>query len=326
MVVMDVVPDPVHPAIVVVTQLVCVTVATVATLVPPDTNDVENETVSVHDGIAVLPVHEEEEAELVAVLDDPCVEDGWLSSSSRSLPISARVSVKFSTRSISGVSPSTVSAKLLTTFRAQLTSLETSLIAPLIAPATPSIMLLSLSKALNCLSDNVCAFLFLFVFEQSGISGLLFRLSNKAAASSCVCLTSSRNWDLSLSSVSHLLLAWSAKNRPPRNTASDVAASSDIVVVGILNHVKSTGVGFVVSVHEPLHVYRLVEDAEDKDEEPVEVGKGRVPFPGIAVDDCEDDDEDADPEAEPVELVLLVPFFEIVWLEALEREPETDLL
>jgi hypothetical protein len=89
-----VVPAPVHPAIVVVKQVVWVIVATVKLLVPPDIKDVERETVWVQMGTAVLPVHEDEVKD---VLDDgPSVEEEFVSSSpSRSLPISARVSVKF---------------------------------------------------------------------------------------------------------------------------------------------------------------------------------------------------------------------------------------
>lgn len=120
---------------------------------------------------------------------------------------------------------------------------------------------------------------------MSGGSG---KLLNKAAASSCVRSRFSINVDFSLGSVSHFLLALSAKNRPPSNTASEVSDESAILVVGTLNHVKSTGVAVVVSLQEPLHVSAAAELTED--EEPVVVGKGRVPLPGIATEDDGDDD------------------------------------
>jgi hypothetical protein len=161
----------------------------------PNIYDVENETVCVQIGTAVLPVHEEEEDgedELEDVLDDDsCVEvDLSLSSSSKSLPISARVSVKFSISSMSGTSASTESTKFLTTFTAQLTSFVTSPIASPSAPAMLNIMLLSRSRALSSLSDS--AFLFLFVFEHAISGGLTFKSLNNASASSCAFLTSSR--------------------------------------------------------------------------------------------------------------------------------------
>lgn len=62
-VVMDVVPAAVHPETVVVEQAVWVIVATVKLPVVPVINDVENDTVFVHKGTAVLPVHEEEDEE-----------------------------------------------------------------------------------------------------------------------------------------------------------------------------------------------------------------------------------------------------------------------
>ncbi len=88
-----VVPAPVHPAIVVVKQVVWVIVATVKLLIPPDINDIERETVWVQMGTAMLPIHEDE---LKDVLDnDPSVEEEFVSSSNpRPLPISARVSIK----------------------------------------------------------------------------------------------------------------------------------------------------------------------------------------------------------------------------------------
>ena len=70
----------------------------------------------------------EEEDELVDVVDDdPCEEDVSSSpSSSRSLPTSARVSVKFSISVRSGTFALTESTKFLTTLCAQLISFATS--------------------------------------------------------------------------------------------------------------------------------------------------------------------------------------------------------
>jgi hypothetical protein len=55
-------------------------------------------------------------------------------------------------------------------------------------------------------------------------------------------------------SVSHFRLAWRARNKPPRSTASDVSvAALANVVVGISKKVKDTGVIEVDgSVQEPM--------------------------------------------------------------------------
>lgn len=130
-------PDPLHLEIVDVTQVVCVIVATVAMLVPPDINIVERKTKSVQIGTAMLPEHEEEddeEAELADALDDgpcveddPCIEDEPSSPLSfKSPPISARVSVKFSISLRSSTFALTESTRLLITSPAQLISVETS--------------------------------------------------------------------------------------------------------------------------------------------------------------------------------------------------------
>jgi hypothetical protein len=68
-----VVPVAVHPVIVLVTQLVCVIVATAKLLVAPGMKDVDRETVSVQIGTAVLPVQEvedEEEEEPSDIVED----------------------------------------------------------------------------------------------------------------------------------------------------------------------------------------------------------------------------------------------------------------
>ena len=137
----------------------------------------------------MLPEHEEDEDEVADVLDDePSVEDGSFSSSfCRSLAISARVSVRFSISVRSTTFALTPSTKLFTTSFAQLSSFPTSLIAPLIALPILDIILLLWSIARSCLSDNVCPFLFLFVFVQSGISGgLTSKSSSNARVSSLV--------------------------------------------------------------------------------------------------------------------------------------------
>lgn len=101
-------PDPLHLEIDDITQVVCVIVATIAILVPPDINNIKRETKSVQIRTAMRPEHEEEEdnekAKLVDVLDNgpyvknnPYIEDEPSSPSSfKSSPISARVSIKFS--------------------------------------------------------------------------------------------------------------------------------------------------------------------------------------------------------------------------------------
>jgi hypothetical protein len=205
------------------------------------------------------------------------VVDSVSSSSCKSLAISARASVKFSISSISGTSALTESTKLLTTFTAQLISLVTSPTASFMAPAMLGMMLLSYSKARNCLSDN--AFLFLFVLEQSGSGGLTLKSFNKAMASSFVFSTSSRNWDFSFGFVSHCLLAWRAKNSCPRYNDSEVACAAAIVLVGMSNHTKEAGEDDE-SVHIPL---KVIGTCEDKDA--VVVGKGKMPIPGTDAED-----------------------------------------
>jgi hypothetical protein len=96
---------------------------------------------------------------------------------------------------------------------------------------------------------------------------LTFKPLSRDSVSSCIFLTASRYWDFRFSSVIHFRLAWSAKNTPPRKTASDVAAVSEIVLVGILNHVKNTGVN-----------------------ELLEVGKDKTPLPGTDLEVGKDTD------------------------------------
>lgn len=143
----------------------------------------------------MLPEHDEDEDEVVDVLaDEPFVEDGsFFSSSCKSLPISARVSVRFSISVRSGTFALTLSTKLFTTSLAHVRSFATSSTAPLIALPILDIILLSLSRARSCLSDSAGPLLFLFVFLQSGISGgLTSRSSSNARVSSFDFLTSSR--------------------------------------------------------------------------------------------------------------------------------------
>jgi len=149
------------------------------------------------------------------------------------------------------------------------------------------------------------------------MSGLFVKSLNKDSASSCARLTSSRYCDFSLESVSHCLLVLRPKNRPPSNTASDVADWSDNVVNGTSNQAKEAGVAVVVSVHEPLHVIdpaeaaELVEDCEeDKDELDNE--------PDAEDLDCELDTEDFDDKPAAVVVVS----FDMLWLEELVEELE----
>lgn len=189
------------------------------------------------------------------------------------------------------------------------------------------IILLSRSIDLTCLSDSrIAPFLFRFVFEQSGVSGgLTLRSLSKAAVSLCVLFTSSRYCDLAVGSVSPFRLALSARNKPPSSTASDVSAAAlAIVPVGTSTHMNDTGVvGVGSSVHEPIALKELFEAPVDED--PVAVGRGKMPITGIELDDA---DADADTEIEadddplPIELELLNPFteLEIDLLPVPERE------
>lgn len=101
---------------------------------------------------ALFVCAEQELLELLELLDfDPVLsgavlvgeEDFFSSSSCISLAISSKVSVKFSTKSTSGVGFFTSSAKFLTTLVAQPISLETSSTAPVSAPVMLPIILLS---------------------------------------------------------------------------------------------------------------------------------------------------------------------------------------
>lgn len=114
---------------------------------------------------------------------------------------------------------------------------------------------------------------------------MTFKSLSRDSVSSCVFLTVSRYWDFRFSSVSHFRLAWSAKNKLSRKTASDVVAASEIVLVGILNHVKSTGVNV-----DSISVYGLVKLKGAVEIELLEVGKGKTPLPGADLEA----DEDAD--------------------------------
>lgn len=76
-------------------------------------------------------------------------------------------------------------------------------------------------------------------------------------------------------------MVWSAKNRPPRNTASEVAAGLEIVPVGTSNHMKSTDDIVGDAVHVPLKVKGTVEVAKDEDADE----KGNTPLPGIEMED-----------------------------------------
>jgi len=128
-------PEAEHPLMVLDTQIVWVIVAT-ELLVPPGISDVENEIVCVHSGTTVLPVHDEEDDDRDKEVDvmesvelgpvDDCVDVGSSSGSSKAWPTAAKLSVKFSTRSMSSVLVFTESTKLFTTFVAQLRSLATS--------------------------------------------------------------------------------------------------------------------------------------------------------------------------------------------------------
>ena len=90
-----------------------------------------------------------------------------------------------------------------------------------------------------------------------------------------------------MGSVSHFRLAWSARNNPPRSTASDVSAAALVIIaVGTLNHVNDTGViELVGSVHEPLALKEPDETLVGR--ELVETGKGKMPIPGIELDDAD---------------------------------------
>jgi hypothetical protein len=201
------------------------------------------------------------------------------------------------------------------------------------------IILLLRSMALNFFSD-IRTPLFRFVLWQSGVSGsFTLRSLRSAVVSSWVFLTSSRNWDFSVESVSHFRLAWRARNNPPSSTASDVSAAALVIVpVGTSKNAKLTGVIELASaVHEPLALAPK-EPVETPDDDPVEVGKGKIPIPGIELDD---DDADAD-DPLPTELELLNVFEEElepdaltvvelgppepVWLELIVCDPVEDPL
>jgi hypothetical protein len=123
-------------------------------------------------------------------------------------------------------------------------------------------------------------------------------------------------------------LACKAKNRPPRSTASDVSsAASEIVPVGILNHVKDTGDGVDESPHDPIKAKGGVEVPENKDENVV-VGKGKMPLPGINMEDEEDEDPvTVEFDFEPATMVELESLELIVpaWLELKVFAPVTKL-
>lgn len=93
--------------------------------------------------------------------------------------------------------------------------------------------------------------------------------------------------DFRVLSDSHFRLDWSEKNKPPRRTASDVAAAAEIVAVGISNHAKDTGVNVdSISVYDPVKLKGAVEI------ELLEVGKGKLPL--------QDTDPEPDGDADPV--------------------------
>jgi thiamine biosynthesis lipoprotein ApbE len=62
--------------------------------------------------------------------------------------------------------------------------------------------------------------------------------------------------------VIHCLLAWRAENKAARRTASDVAAGSEIVVVGTRKNGKAWVVAVDEALHEPLKVQGTVEPPE----------------------------------------------------------------
>lgn len=88
-----------------------------------------------------------------------------------------------------------------------------------------------------------------------------------------------------MGSVTHSLLASSARNNPPSSTASCVATGPEIVVVGISNQANANGDIVEEALHVPLKVKRAPElDDEELDEDP----KGKTPVPGF--DDIEADE------------------------------------
>lgn len=251
--------------------------------------DVEREIVSVQTGTAVLPVHDdvlEDEVDEDCPVDDAVDCEAELEGSSssfcRSLPISARVSVRSSISARIGTATSTAVIRLSSTCTAQLRSLAAS---PT-RSVRPDIMLLSHIKLLYLLSDIVV--LFVFVFEQSGSAGgWMLKALNRASVSS---LVFSRSWmycDFNVGSVIHCLLAWRAENKAARRTASDVAAGSEIVVVGTRKNGKAWVGAVDGALHEPLKVKGTVKPPEVREEVeiPVLVENGSTPGPsGVNVE------------------------------------------
>lgn len=195
------------PHVVMVLQTSVVMLCTVELPVVPEKNDVESVTVSVHRGTAELTVHDD--ADELAV--DVCVEDGgdsdgeldvFLSSFSRSSAISLRAFVRVSISAMGGTGASTALTRLSTTFVAQ----ERSLTASPTRSVIPEIKLLLAIKRLSRLSE--IAYLFLFVFEQSGFgSGLTSKALKRESVSSLVFLTSSIYSCFRLESVMRFRLA-----------------------------------------------------------------------------------------------------------------------
>jgi hypothetical protein len=72
-------------------------------------------------------------------------------------------------------------------------------------------------------------------------------------------------------------LALKAKNRPPKSFDSDVSSgASEIVIVGMLNHVNDTGDSGELSFHAPVKV-AATGRSSDKEPSEVVVGKGKIP-------------------------------------------------
>lgn len=94
----------------------------------------------------------------------------------------------------------------------------------------------------------------------------------------------------------------SARKRAPSKTASDVAAGSEIVVVGMANHVMDTGDGVIESLHAPTRI-GIACAPVDEDGGLSVVGNGKIPVPGI---DWEGVVEGVDPVPFRLELFGLV--------------------
>jgi hypothetical protein len=123
-------------------------------------------------------------------------------------------------------------------------------------------------------------------------------------------------------------LARSAKNRPPRKTASDVAAVFEIVLVGMSNHVKDTGVAIDVSLHIPLKLKGVVEAPEDEDEELVVVGKGKMPLAGTNTEGDEKGNPVAELDTDPdlIELNAVdLPVTKLRLATVLDADPRVPL-